>query len=665
MHSLVAGILVVVAILFVAGVLTYILQLAANALKVVGTIASSSRAELGAALVFMKSWTARKIGRADYEGEEVEVFEPRSTVALPTALDRLEEREYKQQLLSRARTPDAPRITVPTFPDIPDVLRVPEVKFNSDSSESLSSEHIPSLLDGRSPGCSVPTELHKPVMHSDLQIAAWMPSNAFPQPPKAPLSGAVAKTPIGLRLPLYAVREDASALRLWFTGKLNAIVRGVHHKRILAFEQEKANAQAEYDRAMTAKALGALRYKVQTDIWAAVKAATELERRTAVAAHQDRAAKSQATYRDRRERFEADFSKASERLSDFWRRVEDCQPEAVCRLFNIAIARIVTPLAFPRDWSLEYDREHKILILDLRLPDFERIEITKKVALKRETKTKPVSARERKQFAEMASCLYLLRAIHEIAHHDVKNAVQALTINGWVEYIDATTGRDRSIVIVSIFAEMEQLRSIDLSRVDPVKCIRSLGGRFAGIEHGYVAIAPIVRLNRHDDRLIEGTDVLSNLVTGTNLAAMPWDKFEHLIRQLFEKVFAGPGIEVKVTRASRDRGVDAIIFDPDPIRGGKTVIQAKRYANTVDLSAVRDLYGTVVNEGANKGILVTTSSFGPDAYEFSKDKNLTLLTGRELLGLLEKHGYQYRIDLEEARKLQTLTQSESHSTAVR
>jgi restriction system protein len=67
---------------------------------------------------------------------------------------------------------------------------------------------------------------------------------------------------------------------------------------------------------------------------------------------------------------------------------------------------------------------------------------------------------------------------------------------------------------------------------------------------------------------------------------------------------------------------------------------------------VRDLYGTVVNEGANKGILVTTSSFGPDAYDFSKDKNLTLVTGRELLGLLEKHGYQYRINLEEARKLQ-------------
>ena len=59
---------------------------------------------------------------------------------------------------------------------------------------------------------------------------------------------------------------------------------------------------------------------------------------------------------------------------------------------------------------------------------------------------------------------------------------------------------------------------------------------------------------------------------------MDWDDFEHLVRQLFEREFAASvGAEVKVTRASRDYGVDAIVFDPDPIRGGKYVIQAKRY----------------------------------------------------------------------------------------
>jgi restriction system protein len=58
-----------------------------------------------------------------------------------------------------------------------------------------------------------------------------------------------------------------------------------------------------------------------------------------------------------------------------------------------------------------------------------------------------------------------------------------------------------------------------------------------------------------------------------------------------------------------------------------------------------------MNEGATKGILVTTADYGPDAYEFVKGKPLTLMNGSNLLYLLEKHGHQARIDIKEARKL--------------
>jgi restriction system protein len=69
-------------------------------------------------------------------------------------------------------------------------------------------------------------------------------------------------------------------------------------------------------------------------------------------------------------------------------------------------------------------------------------------------------------------------------------------------------------------------------------------------------------------------------------------------------------LDTKQTRPSRDGGVDCVAFDQRPMFGGKVVIQAKRYPNTVDVSSVRDLYGTVQNEGASKGILVTTSGYG-------------------------------------------------------
>ena len=86
------------------------------------------------------------------------------------------------------------------------------------------------------------------------------------------------------------------------------------------------------------------------------------------------------------------------------------------------------------------------------------------------------------------------------------------------------------------------------------------------------------------------------------------------------------------------------MFNSDPLHGGKVVVQAKRYSNTVDVAAVRELYGTVMNEGANRGILVTTSHFGRDAYEWASNKPLTLIDGPNLLALLTKHGYNFKIE---------------------
>ncbi len=202
---------------------------------------------------------------------------------------------------------------------------------------------------------------------------------------------------------------------------------------------------------------------------------------------------------------------------------------------------------------------------------------------------------------------------------------------------------------MSLHVERDEFLSINLARIDPKACFRGLKGVAASGLHDLVPVAPILRIDTSDRRFV-GTQNFT-VEHGTNIAAIGWEDFEHLVREIFEQEFGKAGGQVNVTRTTRDGGVDAVAFDPDPIRGGKTVIQAKRYTNTVDVAAVRDLYGTVLNEGANKGILVTTSTFGPDAYRFAKGKPLTLLDGQNLLHLLERHGHRAYIDLAEAKKL--------------
>jgi restriction system protein len=206
-------------------------------------------------------------------------------------------------------------------------------------------------------------------------------------------------------------------------------------------------------------------------------------------------------------------------------------------------------------------------------------------------------------------------------------------------------------VIASLQASVEYLKELDLTKLDPESCFKYLKGIVTPSLQNISPIRPIFILNKEDDRVVESKNINDHLDAEANLAAMPWEDFEHLVAQLFEWEFSKNNVEVRVTRASRDRGVDAILFDPDPLRGGKYVIQAKRYTRTVDVSAVRDLYGTVMNEGANRGILITTASYGPDAYEFAKDKPLSLVDGPNLLQMLQRHGKKFRIDLEEARQL--------------
>ena len=242
----------------------------------------------------------------------------------------------------------------------------------------------------------------------------------------------------------------------------------------------------------------------------------------------------------------------------------------------------------------------------------------------------------------------VIRTLFELFSADALGALDAIALNGFVNTVDPGTGQKIRPYIVSVHCTKAEFSLINLATVEPKACFRRLKGTGSAQLSSISPVAPLVQLQREDPRFVPAREVLAER-EGTNLAAMPWEDFEHLVRQLFEMEFGGIGSEVNVTRASRDGGIDAVAFDPDPIRGGKFVIQAKRYTHTVSVSAVRDLYGAVMNEGAVKGILVTTASFGADAYDFARDKPITLLDGGNLLFMLQKHGRKAYIDLAAAR----------------
>jgi len=360
----------------------------------------------------------------------------------------------------------------------------------------------------------------------------------------------------------------------------------------------------------------------------------------------------QVAWESRREAYEA---KEKARVDSFKKAVASGERAAVEEFFSIVLERSDYPDYFPHEFTVAFNPATKILVCDYQLPPPGVLPTLKEVVYVKSRKTlseKQLSKKEREALYDSVVYQICLRTIHELFSADQFRLLELVTFNGWVKDVDRGTGKDINPCILSLQASREAFEDIDLSRVEPKACFKTLKGVGSTKLHALAPVAPLLQLDTEDDRFVEGRNITNGLAEGTNLAAMDWEDFEHLIRELFEAEFSERGAVVKITQASRDRGVDAVVFDPDPIRGGKIILQAKRYTNTVGSDAVRDLYGTVVKEGANKGILITTSDFGPDSYEYAKGLPITLLNGGNLVHLLAKHGHKARIDIAEAKKIQ-------------
>lgn len=91
----------------------------------------------------------------------------------------------------------------------------------------------------------------------------------------------------------------------------------------------------------------------------------------------------------------------------------------------------------------------------------------------------------------------------------------------------------------------------------------------------------------------------------------------------------------QVTQYSGDGGIDGIIKE-DKLGLDTIYIQAKRWENTVPVSAVRDFAGSLLSKKARKGVFITTSSFPQSAYEYvrSIDPTIILIDGEQLTRMM-------------------------------
>jgi restriction system protein len=121
------------------------------------------------------------------------------------------------------------------------------------------------------------------------------------------------------------------------------------------------------------------------------------------------------------------------------------------------------------------------------------------------------------------------------------------------------------------------------------------------------------------------------------LNAMSWQEFEqvvgeHFRRQGFAVVETGSG--------GADGGVDLVLS-----RGGdRYFVQCKQWrARQVGVATVRELYGVMAAKGAAGGYVVTSGVFTDEARRFADGREIQLIDGDRLLGMIHAQG---RTDVE-------------------
>lgn len=118
------------------------------------------------------------------------------------------------------------------------------------------------------------------------------------------------------------------------------------------------------------------------------------------------------------------------------------------------------------------------------------------------------------------------------------------------------------------------------------------------------------------------------------LDGISWREFEMLVGEGFRL----QGYQVVETGGGgADGGVDLVLSKPSKNGGEKFLVQCKQWrAYKVGVDVVRELYGVMAAKGAAGGFVVTSGRFTDEAVSFASGRNVTLVDGPKLHGLLRQ-----------------------------
>lgn len=331
----------------------------------------------------------------------------------------------------------------------------------------------------------------------------------------------------------------------------------------------------------------------------------------------------------------AEVDRHNRQVQDVAAGVQDRDRESVQAYLELALSRTVLPASLPRQVEIAYSPRGEQAVVRFELPAADIVPPVASYSYVGTTQTMRENARPVAQNAQLYRslvsqvALLYMRDLFEADH-----ALDNIELGGHVHAINPATGLREYPCLISVAVDRATYQTLNLRDVTPDVCLRHLNALVSHHPHLVEPVRPVRDFDLARYSFVESVDVVAGLDSRADLTKMTPTEFEHFVRQLFE----ARGLEGWTTDRTGDDGVDAVVTNPDPMVGGLTIVQAKKYTRVIGVNHIRELVGAMDEKRAGRGILVTTSWFTSGCWtKATENGRVELIDGPRLRYLVQEH----------------------------
>lgn len=213
-------------------------------------------------------------------------------------------------------------------------------------------------------------------------------------------------------------------------------------------------------------------------------------------------------------------------------------------------------------------------------------------------------------------------------------------------YITVVTSKDRrngdearEVCFLSTVLTKVEFQTLNFSHRDYIRILGSFELRYAPEP---LEFPNEVQPFRPGDKHATETNSSENIseqpseLLQLDLQALSGEQFQEVVQELVARM----GFVPEKAQPSNDGGIDIWAYSDQALNSGHYLIQCKRWSSTVPVEIVRELYGTLLREKADGGILITTSDISSEGQKFISENTpkipIQLIEGVQLRSLLNE-----------------------------